>query len=132
MRTVESCGIMILIICNENHGHNLFNFCQLRSLSELESNFCLCVYSGHAMIHHQSMGRSISLMFYIILITCLPISVPSFVMSFQILRNMCLGSVFNQNTLLLFLLTGITGLNENDINESIWSKLRYLMFFNQN
>jgi hypothetical protein len=45
-------------------------------------------------------------MFCIILLICAPLSLPSFLLSFKIVWNNCLGSVFNQNTLLLFLLTG--------------------------
>ena len=64
-------------------------------------------------------------MFCIILLICAPLSLPSFLLSFKIVWNNCLGSVFNQNTLLLFLLTGKVDRQSVRELEFEWADLHY-------
>ena len=64
-------------------------------------------------------------MFCIILLICAPLSLPSFLLSFKIVWNNCLGSVFNQNTFLLFLLTGKVDRQSVRELEFEWADLHY-------
>ena len=45
-------------------------------------------------------------MFLIIVLVCLPLSLPCLTLVFKIISYNCLSSIFNQNILLLFLITG--------------------------
>ena len=45
-------------------------------------------------------------MFLIIFLACLPLSLPCLILVFKIISYNCLSSIFNQNILLLFLITG--------------------------